>query len=123
MSGKVDFEIARQKHLEWMQLIRSFLNDKISIQKETMVSHTHSDLGKWYYSEGKTKYGQMDSMKKFEFQHEKLHQIAKDIYNLKIANDDYLPEWLADELNVVSDKIVNLLTLAENEINNKINLK
>ncbi len=118
MSDKVDFEGARQKHAAWKVTIRDFLDDKISIDKDKMVSHMHCDLGKWYYAEGKAKYGHMDSMKKFEFQHEKLHLIAKDIYELKTANDDTLPEWLADELNVVSDKIVNLLTIAENEINN-----
>jgi hypothetical protein len=118
MDDRVDFEGARQKHAAWKTTIRDFLDDKISIEKERMVSHMHCDLGKWYYSEGKSKYGHMDTMKKFEFQHEKLHLIAKDIYELKIANDGSLPEWLEDELNLVSDKIVNLLTIAENEINN-----
>lgn len=118
MSDKVDFEAARQKHAAWKVTIRDFLDDKISIEKDKMVSHMHCDLGKWYYAEGKSKYGHMDTMKKFEFQHEKLHLIAKDIYELKTANDETLPEWLADELNVVSDKIVNLLTIAEDEINN-----
>ncbi len=117
MADKVDFEAAKQSHAAWKGLIRDFLDDKIVIQKETMVSHLHCDLGKWYYAEGKAKYGNLDVMKKFEFQHEKLHLVAKDIYDLKEANDDTLPEWLADELNVVSDKIVNLLTDAEKEIN------
>jgi len=117
MSEKVNFDAAREKHAAWKTRIRDFLDNKIQMEESSIVSHLHCDLGKWYYSEGKEKYGQIPAMAEMEFQHIKLHQIARDIYELKMANDDSLPEWLADELNVVSDKIVNLLTNAENEIN------
>jgi len=117
MSGKAIFDAAIEKHAAWKTRIRDFLDNKIQLEESQITSHTSCDLGKWYYPEGKEKYGHLSTMEQMEFQHSKLHQIAKDIYELKMANDDSLPEWLADELNVVSDKVVALLTETQKDIN------
>ena len=115
MDDRVDFEGARQKHAAWKTTIRDFLDDKISIEKERMVSHMHCDLGKWYYSEGKEKYGSSKSMQDIEYQNKKLHQLANDIYSMQLAGDESLPDWLTDELNTTSAKIIDLLNKSEQE--------
>lgn len=117
MCKNVNFDTAKEKHLSWKKLVKDFIEDKGTIPVERLIDHTQCDLGKWFYAEGKEKYGHIESMQRFEMQHIKLHALAKDIYDFKIAEDDYLPDYLASELYLTSDKIVALLTQSENEIN------
>jgi len=119
MSEKVSFEQARIKHATWKVTVRDFLDDKIKLESDKIVSHTLCDLGKWYYSEGKEKYGTLEAMRQMEVKHEKLHKIIRDIYDFKMCNDLDMVEDLYFDLMDTSDKVVFFLQQAENEINNQ----
>ena len=119
MSEKVDFEQARLKHAAWKTTVREYLDDKIALGPERIVSHFNCDLGKWYYSEGKEKYGKVVPMQYMEIKHEKLHKIIKDIWDFKQSNDLDMVEDLYFDLMDTSDKIVFYLNEAEEVINNK----
>lgn len=118
MSEKVDFEPARLAHAAWKTTVREFLDDKITLEPERIVSHMHCNLGKWYYSEGKEKYGTVEPMRQMEVKHEKLHKIIKDIWDFKMCGDLDMVEDLYYDLMDTSDKIVHFLYEAENIINN-----
>jgi hypothetical protein len=118
MSNKVDFEAARQAHAAWKTTVREYLDDKIELGPERIVSHFNCNLGKWYYSEGKALYGEIPEMKIFEIKHEKLHKIIKDIWDFKEGKDMDMVEDLYFDLMDTSDKIVKYLYEAENVINN-----
>ena len=113
----IDFSQARFKHLNWKFRIRNFLDGKESLTTEQAVSHMHCDLGRWYYSQGKNKYGNLKEMQEFEREHEKLHSLVKEIVSLKGNLDFAKSEGKYTELLTTSDIIVRLLTEAENSIN------
>lgn len=115
---KVDFSQAIAKHLHWKIRMRDFLDGKESITKDQVVSHLHCDLGKWYYAEGKNLYGNYQTMKDFELEHEKLHKIIKEIVEDKEKGDLTSSRAKLSDLGISSDKIVSYLEKAENEINN-----
>ncbi|MDW8287370.1 MAG: CZB domain-containing protein [Flammeovirgaceae bacterium] len=119
MMNPVDFTIARFKHLNWKFRVRSFLDGKETLTQEQAISHRHCDLGKWYYAEGKAKYGHLPSMQAFEKEHEVLHAIVQQIVHLKEENLLKEAEELYKKLMTVSDTIMNLLEEAEKEINAK----
>jgi hypothetical protein len=54
-------------------------------------------------------------MQDIEYQNKKLHQLANDIYSMQLAGDESLPDWLTDELNTTSAKIIDLLNKSEQE--------
>jgi methyl-accepting chemotaxis protein len=115
----IDFSQARFKHINWKFRIRNFLDGKETLTEAQAVSHKDCDLGKWYYTVGKAKYGHLEAMQKFEIEHEELHQLVKEIRLLRIANNLVEAENKFIILTKTSDTIVDLLTRAENEINSK----
>jgi hypothetical protein len=113
----VDFTAARFKHLNWKFRIRNFLDGKETLTPDQAVSHHHCDLGKWFYAEGKAKYGHLPSMQAFETEHEKLHNTVKQIQQEKSNGNLTKAEDLYHDLIKISDKIVGHLTDAEKAIN------
>jgi hypothetical protein len=118
MIKTIDFSQARFKHLNWKFRLRNFLDGKETLTADQALSHLHCDLGKWYYAEGKTKYGHLPAMKKFEVEHEKLHNTVKLIQQLKTDGQITKAEAAYLELTKTSDIIVRLLDEAEQVINN-----
>ncbi len=117
MCQTVDFTEAKAKHLAWKQTIRECLDGKTQMDPQKIVSHEHCDLGKWYYAEGKDLYGTLQPMHIFEIKHIKLHKIIKDVCMFKDMGDEEMAEELYEDLCATSDKIVQLLTQAEQLIN------
>lgn len=117
MAKTVDFSQARFKHLNWKFRLRNFLDGKETLTVDQAVSHRHCDLGKWFYEEGKSKYGHLTSIKDFEIEHELLHNAVKDIQRLKTNGDTLEAEKRYLDLVKISDKIILLLSLAEVDIN------
>lgn len=113
----VDLSSARFKHLNWKFRIRSFLDGKETLTLQQAVSHTECDLSRWYYAEGKAKYGHLPVMQKFEEEHIKLHATIKRVVELKNNNQTLEAETLYKEISLLSDAIIQLLDEAEKKIN------
>jgi methyl-accepting chemotaxis protein len=111
-----DFSQARFKHLTWKFRLRSFLDGKESMTSDQAVSHTHCDLGKWFYSEGKEKYGHLPSIQAFESVHKDLHDSVILIIELKLKGNTAAAEKEYKELVKISDHIIELLNQAEAQI-------
>jgi len=113
----IDFSQARFKHLNWKFRLRNFLDGKETLTADQALSHLHCDLGIWYYAEGKEKYGHLSAMQKFETEHEKLHNLVKEIQQLKTDGLPTQAEMKYIDLIRTSDRIVSLLDEAEGVIN------
>jgi PAS domain S-box-containing protein len=111
--ASVDFDIAKSKHLNWKYKIKNFLDGSSSLTRIEAVSYQISDLGKWYYGEGKAKYGHLPSMQEFETEHKILHQIIAEILQLRAIGNPEKVELKYKLLQKTSDKIFLLLDEAE----------
>ncbi|GAB4327419.1 MAG: hypothetical protein OHK0038_01090 [Flammeovirgaceae bacterium] len=119
MGLTIDFSVAKFKHLNWRFRIRNFLDGKETLTREQAVSHLHCDLGKWFYAEGKAKYGHLPEMQEFEVEHIKLHQTIMEILELKEKNELAKAEEKYKDIVKLSNNIVQLLDESEKKINNK----
>ncbi len=117
MAQTIDFSQARFKHLNWKFRIRNFLDGKESLTKDQAVSHLHCDLGKWFYAEGKKKYGHLSEMQEFETEHIKLHSTIKEIVDFKERHEIAKAEEKYKDILKLSDNIVRLLDESEKLIN------
>ena len=108
---------AKLKHLKWKYKIRSFLEGTGSLTEKEAMSHHHCEVGKWYYSEGKQKYGHIIAMQKFEEEHENLHNLVKEIFDLRNFMELKQAEIKFDELVKSSDLITLYLDEADKIIN------
>jgi PAS domain S-box-containing protein len=111
-----DFKEAKTKHLNWKFKIRNYLDGTGSMSELEATSSQHSELGKWFFSDGKTIYGHMASMKEFEIEQEKLHTLVKEIISLKTSNETIQIELKILQLNTISDRIIILLDEVETEV-------
>ncbi|WP_395056106.1 PAS domain S-box protein [Flavobacterium sp.] len=114
-----DFIDAKLKHLKWKYKIRHFLDGEGSLDQIQAISHRESDFGKWYYTEGKKKYGHIESVQKIELLNEKLHHLVKEILDLKTKGEAQKTEVKYQQLVATSDKIILLLDESEQVINNE----
>jgi PAS domain S-box-containing protein len=111
--ASIDFDIAKSKHLNWKYKIKNFLDGESSLTRIEAVSHQVSDLGKWYYGEGKIKYGHLPAMQEFETEHKTLHETIAEILQLKATGDLEKVQQKYRQLQKISDKIFLLLDEAE----------
>jgi PAS domain S-box-containing protein len=115
-----DFNEAKSKHLNWKYKIGNFFNGTGSLTHNQAVSHLHSDLGKWYNSQGKLKYGHLESMQMFELEHEKIHNQVKEVLDLNASGDLDKAKLKYLEIVKTSDQIILLLDESVNELKNSI---
>lgn len=116
-ASEFDFNQAKQAHLSWKLKVRNFLQgDESAISKEQICSHKECDLGRWYYSEGMTKYKNSTYFQNIEKPHARLHQIIHDVYNMYERGELDQATDLYAELEPLSDKIVDLLDKTEKSL-------
>ena len=113
---KPDFAFARIMHIAWKASLREFLDGKGSLTLEQAVSHKDCDLGKWLYSEGLTKYGDLPEMQEFEKVHVELHAIVKNTLQFKNSGDASSAEKEYEKMDKISSKIFSLLVAIEKKI-------
>lgn len=119
-SFNIDFIEAKSKHLNWRYKIRNYLDGTGTLTANQAVSHLHCDIGKWYYNEGKDRYGHLPPVQKFEIEHEKLHNLVREILELKSIDEHDIAETKYLELVHTSDKIILLLDETEVIVRNYI---
>ena len=100
----------------WKQRLTDFLNGK-EIATILHLSHEKCDLGKWIYSEGMAKYGEMQEMQDLEKIHKEMHLIAEKIIKMKqsrsvsnlekeFATIEHLSQRLYPLLVIIEDRFI-----------------
>ncbi|HEC18538.1 MAG TPA: hypothetical protein ENI97_04275 [Gammaproteobacteria bacterium] len=114
-NSALDLSSAKAAHLNWMTKLRSFLDGKSTLSKEQAVSHHHCDFGKWYYSDGLKNFGHLQAIKDVEDPHEQLHELIRIIIDMKNNGQIEEAEKAYQNVASISEKIVNLLSAAEQQ--------
>lgn len=112
----VDLSAAKTAHLSWKTRLRSYLDGKSSLKESEAVSHHDCAFGKWYYSDGKQKYGQMTEFRSIEGPHERLHAKVREAIQHQSRKEHGAAERCYDEVAVISGDIVDRLTALEDKV-------
>jgi methyl-accepting chemotaxis protein len=112
----IDLGAAKAAHLSWKTRLRSFLDGKSSLTEKEAVSHMDCAFGKWYYSEGKEKYGSLCEFTSIESPHEKLHAQVKEAIRYRQAKEFDRAENCYDQVAAISAEIVQKLTALEDKV-------
>lgn len=111
-----DFSSARLAHTTWRLKLRSFLDGKKNLSETELISHLDCKLGKWLYSKGLAKYGEIPNMQKLEEVHIELHATTKQIMKMHLAGNTRDAEKEYRKLEQLSEEIVSLLNFMEQAI-------
>ncbi|MBA4501223.1 methyl-accepting chemotaxis protein [Marinobacterium marinum] len=112
----IDLSAAKSAHLSWKTRLRSFLDGESTLTEQEAVSHFDCAFGKWYYSDGKQKYGQMQEFSSIEGPHERLHALVKQAIQYRSAGELGQAEACYDQVAQISGEIVEKLTILEDRV-------
>ncbi|MEW6646941.1 MAG: methyl-accepting chemotaxis protein [Pseudomonadota bacterium] len=111
-----DFDAARQAHLAWKVRVGDFLSGKAVLTQSQAVSHHDCLLGKWYYGQGREKYGSLAEFHTIEQPHAELHGTIRDIVRLKQEGRVDEARQLSLRIDTLSQQIVGLLDALEQRV-------
>ena len=109
-------EQAKTAHLAWKGRLRDFLDGTHLLTTEQVVSHKHCDLGKWYYTEGVDRFGDVSEFRAIESPHEKIHQLIHRVVDLKEKGDEAGAEAAFQEVTDLSGEIVGKIEALKNVV-------
>lgn len=101
-----ELAVARSAHQAWKMRLRTFLDTGQGISMNQAVSAHECDFGLWYYGEGHEVCSHNSDLKAIEQPHEQLHQLIKQIIELKEKGDMQRAEQLYRQVCELSDQIV-----------------
>ncbi len=107
------FAAARDKHQQWLDRLRQLLDGKITITAEQAGSHKECALGKWLYSAGLKKYGDIAEMHELEKTHQGFHALIRNIVGLKATGHLTQAEQEFRDVLPASQEINDLLMVVE----------
>lgn len=111
-----DFMAAKLKHTMWKLHLREYLDGKPGLTPEQATSHRDCDLGRWLYAEGLARYGAVPEMKLLEAEHERLHQVVKQVVELKSSGRKADAEAAYTQIDPVSRRLLEHLAAVEKAV-------
>jgi hypothetical protein len=114
--SKNDFTNLKLQHIAWRVHLEDFLKGKHVMTEEQATNHKACDVGKWLYSVGIEKYGDLPKIKEFEKTHIELHATVKKIIFLKESRDIDSEKEELENLDRILSKIMFLLVDIEENL-------
>lgn len=72
-------QTAKADHLNWRMRLASMVLSNHKIDESEMVDHNHCRLGHWYRGHGGEYFGHLESFRKLEAPHARMHSICREI--------------------------------------------
>jgi methyl-accepting chemotaxis protein len=116
VSKSLDFVGVKTAHRSWRLKLRNFLDGREDISTAGVASHRDCVLGKWLYGDGAAEYGQLAQFQELEQEHKGMHDIVKEVVELKHAGKIAQAEQRYLEVCRSADEVVALLTKLEKEV-------
>jgi methyl-accepting chemotaxis protein len=118
--SKTDFTNLRLMHVVWRTKLDDFLEGKEGMTEEQATNHKACDVGKWLYSVGMKKYGDLAKIQELEKVHLALHANVKKVMLQKESGHTTAAKEELENLDKILRKIMFLLVdIEENLILNR----
>jgi len=109
----LDLTVVKTAHRSWRLKLRSFLDGRENLVADRLASHRDCELGKWLYADGGAAYGQWAEFQELEEKHKHMHNMVKDVVELKHAGKAAEAEQRFAVVCQSADAVVALLTKLE----------
>jgi methyl-accepting chemotaxis protein len=110
---------AMAAHLGWKAKIRGFLDGKGSLDERVAFNPTECGFGKWYTQVGLVEFADIPEMTQIEQPHKALHELIRNIHELKQQGDMQAAEREYERVGPLSEQIVELMRKIEEKIANR----
>lgn len=109
-------EFAKTDHMVWGMKVHQMIWGNVELNPADVENHAICRLGKWYFSEGKEKYGHVPEFTTLGVAHEKFHKVCAatiTAYNNKHMQD--VERYLA-EMDSLSEEVLDCLDKIKSRI-------
>jgi len=107
--GQDILDLAKGDHRVWVNKLAAHLKGHEHLDVNKLSDHTSCRLGKWYYSEGKSVYGNVDAFRALENPHRKIHAVGKQVVRDFDAGNIDKAKAGYKEAEEVSHEVIRLL--------------
>ncbi len=104
-------------HSLWKKKLSDLLRGKSSLRPEEIADHRSCKFGQWYFSSGTEMFGHLETFKRIDPLHEKVHATAREISRLFNSGDREGAARLFEEFYEITDNMFELLDDLEKETN------
>ncbi|RMG67466.1 MAG: hypothetical protein D6710_11380, partial [Nitrospirae bacterium] len=105
----LELENAKVAHKNWVQRLYRMYYNRETVNPDEITNHHECKFGKWYYSEGRTLYGNQREFAEIEAPHKELHEKARLAVEARKRGDKKECLRLIEDLDRLSDIIVSHL--------------
>lgn len=110
----INLKLVGANHNIWCMKLNQFVNS--NTDAPPVKSHRDCEMGKWLYSVGLSKYGQIKDITTLEKVHQQLHTLSQEIVNLKNSGNVNEARQKLFVLQDYSDQIIKLVNNVHNQI-------
>ena len=105
----------KSAHSVWKKRMADLLCGNIALTPDQVVDHRSCDFGKWYFGKGSDMYGHMETFRRIDDQHQKVHSMAREITELVQKGEQAAARNLNRQFLRVTDSLFEALDLLEKE--------
>lgn len=114
-SASIMIHLATSDHKSFVKKVHSHVEDKVRLEASGLPNHKTCRFGKWYYSQGVEICGDMQTFRKIEPVHEKIHLLAADAVTRHSSGDRSKAEQVYKEMENTSREMISLLEQLDSE--------
>jgi len=107
--GKGVLSLAKTDHMLWKKRLVDMMLGNEHISSSDVTDHRNCRLGKWYYAEGGSSYGQESAFAALEKPHAEVHRLAREVVDRFNKGDKRGASEALDKINAPSSEVVQLL--------------
>ena len=116
-AGKhLDFDMVREKHLQWITTLKEALAGKKEMTVEQGGSYRECALGKWLYAKGLKKYAALDEMSKLEKAHREFHEHVHQVLAANASGDAEGERQELEHVMELSQRVLELTSTLETRL-------
>lgn len=114
-AGFAILDVAKSDHRIFVGKIASCLRNETKLDPTQLADHHTCRFGKWYFSDGQKKCGQLPSYRAIDVPHERIHALAKKAVSAYNTGNRKQAEEFYNQAETVSHEILNLLDRLKDE--------
>jgi methyl-accepting chemotaxis protein len=102
-------QAVKNDHLQWKAKLADVIYGRLSLSDGELKDHTQCRLGKWYYTTGKQRYGNVAAFREMEAPHARVHALGRDIAKNMAAGNTEKALAQFNEMHGHSQELFRLL--------------
>ncbi len=114
-SELVILDLFKNDHMNWVKKVDAHLSGRTKLDPAKLATHKTCRLGKWYYGEGRSLCGNLQSYTSLEKLHERIHTMGREIIILENEGKREEAQHLFSDMRTLSEKIIQTLDQIKHE--------